>query len=176
MPRTWRIFRLPDPFPAARVALRAWVASDLPSLLQHLSQSDAVDEACFLREDCPRDDPSPRASSARLLSWDGTSGTIEHDGTCDLILIRTFDPGWLARVGAGPERPVFRIDAGLQAIHLVGSGVTRVSLRYEPSELRPAAALSLSALSMIAVSLLASIGSRYRSSGRLYHASGQATG
>ena len=46
------------------------------------------------------------------------------------MIARTFDPGWLARVEGGPERPVLPVDGGFQAVRLDGSGVHKVVLRY----------------------------------------------
>lgn len=143
--RLWRIVRYQAPFPAARVALRARVATNLRDLIDRLSRADAADEAWFLPGDAPPAGTSPRARSARLLGWDGTSGTVEHDGACDLVLTRAHDPGWLARVDEGPERPVLRADGGLQAIRIEGSGVSRISVRYQPALLAPAAAIALAA-------------------------------
>jgi uncharacterized membrane protein YfhO len=71
---------------------------------------------------------------------------VEHDGTCDLVLTRAFDPGWRARVNDGPERPVFQADGGLVAVRLPGRGPSRVTLRYAPRGLIPGAAASTAAV------------------------------
>jgi hypothetical protein len=126
--RSWSIVRLDDPFPEARVATRARTARDRAALLDRLSRSDDLDIAWFLAEDGIPD--RPEARRARLSTWDGTTATVEHDGTCDLVLSRTFDPGWLARVDDGPERPVLPVDGGFQAVRLDGSGTHRVTFRY----------------------------------------------
>ncbi len=126
--RSWSIIRLADPFPEARVASRARTAADRTALIERLSQSDELETAWFLAED--RVPARADAHRARLASWDGTTATVEHDGPCDLVLARTFDPGWLARIDDGPDRPVLRVDVGFQAVRLEGSGTHRVRMIY----------------------------------------------
>ncbi len=126
--RSWSIVRLADPFPEARVTTRARTAPDRSSLVEHLAQSDDRETAWFLAEDHVPARPDTRG--ARLTSWDGTVATVEHDGPCDLVLARTYDPGWRARIDNGPERPVLRADVGFQAVRLEGSGTHRVRLLY----------------------------------------------
>ena len=75
----------------------------------------------------------PRPRSARLVSWDGSTAQVEHDGPCDLVVARSFDPGWTARINGGPEQRVLRVDGGFQAVRLDGSGSDRVALRYQPA-------------------------------------------
>jgi hypothetical protein len=143
--RAWRVFRLPDPFPRARVALRAVVAADRPAMIRGLAQSDAREDAWFLPGDVPPEGPGPRAGRARVVRWDDLSGEVEHDGTCDLVIARTSYPGWTARVNDGPERPVATADGGLLAVRLEGRGVSRVRLRYRPTGLTLWAGLSIGA-------------------------------
>ena len=38
-----------------------------------------------------------------MLRWDGITGEVEHDGWFDLIIRRTYVPGWWAFVERGPE-------------------------------------------------------------------------
>jgi hypothetical protein len=128
--------------------------ADWFELYPRLSQTDSRDEVCFLADEHPPEDSSPRARSARLVRWDGHSGEVEHDGTCDLVLRRTYYPGWLARVNNGPEHPVYKADGGLQAVHLTGAGVSRVSVRYRPTKLAPATILAL-ASTALALALIA---------------------
>ena len=142
--RSWSIIRLEEPFPEARVTVRARTAPDRPTLLDRLSRSDDLDTAWFLPEDgVPA---RSEARRARLLSWDGTEATVAHDGPCDFVLARTFDPGWLAQVDDGPERPVLRADAGFQAVRLEGSGTRRVRLRYRVPRLTMWVTLSVGSL------------------------------
>ena len=91
----WSIVELGEPMPEARVAPHARAVADRRSLISRLSREDDRDVAWFLAED--QVPPRPDARSGRLLSWDGAVATIEHDGTCDLVIARTFDAGWLAR-------------------------------------------------------------------------------
>jgi len=150
MHRTWHIERYAGAYPPVHVALRAFTAHDERALLERLSVSDSPDEVWFLPEDRPLDSPSLRARSARVLRWDGVSGEIEHDGPCDLVITRTYYPGWTARIGNGSNVPVLRADGGVQAVRLEGSGVTRVSLHYRPQGMMPGAVISLAALSLVA--------------------------
>ena len=127
--RAWSIVRLDEPFPEARVASRSRTAPDRRALVDRLSRSDDREIAWFLAED--RVPGRPDARSARLASWDGSTATVEHDGPCDLVIARTFDPGWRARIDEGLEQPVLPVDGGFQAVRLDGSGVHRVALRYQ---------------------------------------------
>jgi hypothetical protein len=141
--RSWSIVRVDDPFPEARVAPRARTSPDRTTLLGRLSESDDRDVAWFLAEDgIPA---RPDARRARLASWDGTTATVEHDEPCDLVVARTFDPGWLARVDDGPERPVLPVDAGFLAVRLDGAGVRRVRLTYRTPRLALWIAISITA-------------------------------
>jgi hypothetical protein len=140
--RSWSIVRVDDPFPEARVAPSARTSPDRNTLIRRLSESDDLGVAWFLAED--RVPARPNARGARLVSWDGTTATVEHDGPCDLVIARTFDPGWLARVDDGPERPVFPVDAGFLAVRLDGAGSHRVSLTYRTPRIALWAAISIS--------------------------------
>ncbi len=140
--------------PPARVALVARAAEDWYRLFPALSKSYVTEEVWFERADLPPERPGPRARSARLLHWDGRSGTVEHDGTCDLVLRRTYVPGWTARLDDGPEVPVLRADGGLQAVRIPGTGRTRVTVRYRPRALASGASLSTVAVA-VALGVLA---------------------
>ena len=94
--RSWSIVRVDDPFPEARVAVRARSAPDLAAIVARLSRSDDRDTAWFLAEDRVPDRPD--AGHARLTAWDGTTATVEHDGACDLVIARNVRPR-LARPG-----------------------------------------------------------------------------
>jgi hypothetical protein len=146
--RAWSIVRLDEPFPGAYVASRAQTIADRRKLLERLSLFDDLDCAWFLAEDSvPGRAP---ARSARLVSWDGTAAVVEHDGPCDLIVSRTFDPGWQARVNDGPEQLVFRVNGGLQAVRLEGTGEDRVTLRYRPPRIALWATVSLISVLIVA--------------------------
>lgn len=141
--RLWSIVQVDDPFPEARVALLARTSPDRNALIRRLSESDERGVAWFIAED--RIPARPDARAARLASWDGATATVEHDGPCDLVIARTFDPGWLARVDDGPERPVYPVDAGFLAVRLDGAGTHRVSLIYRTPRIVLWAALSIAA-------------------------------
>ena len=61
-------------------------------------------------------------STARVQSWDGRTAIVEHDGSCILILRRTYYPGWSYRVDGGPEQPVLKVNGGLHGVPLTGPG------------------------------------------------------
>jgi hypothetical protein len=145
--REWSIVELDSPFPEARVARRARVTNDPRVLFDRLSYSDELDAAWFLAaDDIP---PRPDARAARLVSWNGTTATVEHHGSCDLVIARCYDPGWLARIDDGSLQQVLPVDDGLQAVRLGGSGTHRVRLAYRPPRLALWATISTAALSLI---------------------------
>jgi hypothetical protein len=128
--RQWTITRIPNIYPAARVTTRARNFKDRLTCLRYLTDFDNRDMACYLAAD---DVPArPNAQSVRLVSWDGTTAVVEHNGACDLIVARTHDPGWLARIDDGPEQPVLPADIAFQGVRIDGSGTHRVTFRYLP--------------------------------------------
>jgi hypothetical protein len=139
--RDWSIVALEEPFPEARVVSRSRTMDDRLTLINRLSRSDDQDIAWFLAED--RVPSRPDARSARLISWDGSTAVVEHDGACDLVLARSFDPGWTARIDDGPRRPVLPVDGGFQAVRLDGSGTHRVTLQYRTPRLALWAAITI---------------------------------
>lgn len=156
----WRLVRYPPPFPEIRAADRVRLAADEAGLLRGIVNHPDPRTVWFLADDEPSlapdadTDAGPRATSARVTSWDGTTAVVDHDGTCDLVINRTYYPGWFATVNGGPERPVARAEAGIQAVRLFGGGVSRVRLSYSPTRLRAATVVSLGALSLAALALL----------------------
>ncbi|MGP0068917.1 MAG: hypothetical protein ACLQGP_35620 [Isosphaeraceae bacterium] len=152
----WKLVKTRGPFPAARVASRIMKAETWGELYTTLSDAEFKDDAWVLAEDEAPALPGPAARSSRVLGWDGRTASVEHDGSCVLILRRTYYPGWTYRIDGGPERPVFKVDGGLHGIPLVGAGTSRVELRYRPTGLDRAATVSLSALA--AALLVAAVG------------------
>jgi len=157
-PGVWQLVRLDGAFPPAWAATKAVVTDNWYSLYPKLSSADRHNEAWYTAEDRPPDGSGPRAQEAEVVSWDGRVAMVSHDGTCDLVLRRASYPGWLASIDDGPERPVGRACGGLQAVRLFGSGTTRVRFRHEPTNWRPALAISLTstiaALLVVAVSFV----------------------
>ena len=147
-PRLWRVERYSQVFPAARCARKVSQEKDWYGMFPTISFLGDPDEVIFLKQDRPPDPPGPRASTARVLHWDGRSGEFEHDGTFDLVLRRTFVPGWTASLNGGQEIPVIPVEGGLQSIRIPGSGVTRVTVRYRPVWLGRGLAISLSAVAL----------------------------
>jgi hypothetical protein len=150
--RMWSIVKLGEPIPEARVARRARTIADHYALVDRLARSDDPDLAWFLRADRVPDRPD--AQSARLRAWDGAVAEVEHDGPCDLVVARSFVPGWLARINHGPEAPALPVDGGFLAVRLEGSGTDRVALRYRPAGLRLWASVSLASAALAAAVLL----------------------
>jgi hypothetical protein len=145
--REWLMIELDEPFPVARVARRARMTADPRILFDRLSLADERDVAWFLATD---DIPArPDARAARLVSWDGTTATVEHDGPCDLVLARSFDPGWRARIDDGPEQAVLPVDDGFLAVRIEGSGTQRVALSYRPPRLVQWATISVAAMLLV---------------------------
>jgi hypothetical protein len=155
--RTWRIVAYPGAFPGAHVALRVRSAANWGELYSRLSQFDSEDEAWYLREDLPPDDGSARALAALLVSWDGRTAIVEHDGTCHLVIRRTYYPGWTARLNDGASFPVLKADGGLQAVRVPGAGVTRIELAYRPTHWQGALRVSLAAIAAVALLLAISL-------------------
>jgi hypothetical protein len=155
-PRQWRLERYPAPFPEARVARVSHVVADWYKMLPALEGTGDPDQVWFLHKDRPPDPPGPRARTARVVRWDGRSGEVEHDGTVDLVLRRTYYPGWTALLNDGVEVPVVPADGGFQAICIPGAGRTRVTIRYRPTRLAPLLAVSLAATAAAGLVLLTS--------------------
>ncbi len=128
--RDWSIVQLAEPFPEVRAAPRAYTAASLGDLLSRVTREDDRDIAWFLSED---DVPGrPEGKSARVVSWDGTSASVEHEGPCDLVIARSFDPGWTARINGSTPAPVLNVDGGYQGVRIAGSGIDQVVLQYRP--------------------------------------------
>jgi hypothetical protein len=154
----WKLVRDPGAFPAARVARRVREAAGWGPLYSTLSNSDLPDDAWFLAEDGAPRLPDPSARSAQVRSWDGRTAVVEHDGSCVLILRRTYYPGWSYRIDGGPEHRILKVDGGLHGVPLAGSGTHRVEVTYRPTGLGRAATISLAALGAAVVVLLARVG------------------
>jgi hypothetical protein len=160
--RTWRIVAYQGAFPHAHVAVKSNIAENWGDLYSRLSQSDCADEVWYERPDAPPDSGSPRARSARVANWDGRSGSVEHDGVCELVIRRTHYPGWTARINGGPALPLHKADGGLQAVRLEGAGVSRIELAYEPTEWSRALGVSLAAIFGVVVVLMWACWNRLR--------------
>jgi hypothetical protein len=157
--RSWSIVHLEDPFPEIHVASRAVAIADRAILFDRLSRSDDRDVAYFLATDgVPA---RPPAQSARLLSWDGSTteamAVVEHDSPCDLIVSRTYDPGWHARIDGGPEIPVVPVNGGFVGVRIEGAGTHRVALHYAPPRFVLWAAISAVAAGVIVLVLVGSL-------------------
>jgi hypothetical protein len=152
--RRWRVVTHGPPFPDVRAAINVRVAPNRSSLLDSLGREFDESSVWYERTTAPLDD-SPRARSARVTAWDPNARvtTVEHDGSCDLVFLRAFDPGWTALVNDSP-RAVQAADGGMVAVRLAGAGRSRVELRYRPRGLVPGAAVSLTALTLALATLV----------------------
>jgi hypothetical protein len=157
----WKLVRNRGAFPAAWVSRRVREALNWGQLYTALTLSNDPDEAWFLAENSPPLLPAPAAHMANVQSWDSQTAVVEHDGPCILIMRRTYYPGWTYQVNGGPESPVLKVNAGLQGALLLGSGTSRVSVRYRPTGLEQAIIVTLTALA-VAVLVLAVAGVKAR--------------
>ena len=151
--RMWYLLRFAGTAPV-HVARRARGAPDQRTALAYLAQDDSTDTVWFLPGDRPADVAGPRARAARIVSWDGLAGEVEHDGACDVVIRRTYAPGWTARLNDGPPVPVARVDGGLQGVRVNGAGHTRISLRYQPPHVWQASAVSAATLALVLLVLV----------------------
>jgi hypothetical protein len=158
--RVWSIVELEEPFPEARVARRARTIANQEDLIERLFQSDDLDLAWYLAED--KVPARAAARMARLVSWDGTAATVEHEGACDLVIARTFDAGWRARIDENPELPALSADGGFLAVRIEGSGLHRVRFRYQPRRLALYATTSVVAAASIAGVIAAALWNAFR--------------
>ena len=152
----WHLVRDADVWPPVYVALRAIDAADLQTLLTQLTGAEFPDTAWFLAGDRPPDLPEPRARAGRIARWDDLEGEVEHDGACDVVIRRTYMPGWTARIDDGAEVPVVPVNGGLQSVRLSGSGRTRVALQYRPPHLTTAVVISVVSSTTVLLVLITS--------------------
>ena len=102
------------------------------AILKAITDADPdLGTVTYASKDCPT--TRLTASFARVSRWDGHEAEVEHDGTCDLVINRTFYPGWAASVDGRPFASVRKADGGIQAVRLEGKGISRISFRYEPT-------------------------------------------
>ncbi len=111
-PSRWKLARMAGAFPRARVATRSVEVEDWGAMYVRLTSRDDPEEVVYETADRPREAGGPRAKSARLIAFDGRSAEVEHDGECDLVVRRTYYPGWMFRIDGGPRRPSSRPTAG----------------------------------------------------------------
>jgi hypothetical protein len=142
----WKLVRMDRPFPAAWVARRIREAPDWEQLYRILSSDDATDDAvCLPNENLTRL-LAPFARQASVKAWDGKTAIVEHDGSCVLVLRRTFYPGWTYRVDGGEQRPVTKVNGGLQGIPLAGSSTNHITFAYRPTGLASSIAITCGAI------------------------------
>jgi hypothetical protein len=151
---TWRIVRYPDPFPQVRAATRVRIATHKQSLLSGIDFDPDPQTVWYAAEDQPLNLAEPRAGSARVISWDGRTAVVQHDGNCDLVIDRTYYPGWMVSIDDDNETAVARAELGIQAVHLAGKGTSRVTVTYRPTYLAQASRIGLAAVAVAGLFLL----------------------
>ncbi len=154
--RIWRLERYAGALPEARAAVNVREVRDWATMVSATRHTLDPNIVWFLSTDRPETPPGPRGHSARVVRWDGLSGEIEHDGTCDLVLRRAAYPGWTAQLDNGRAALIIPADGGLQSIRLPGSGLTRITLNYRPALLWPAVGVSLMSVAACVTVLCAS--------------------
>jgi hypothetical protein len=145
-PLSIHAYRVRDPLPlrgvarAVRPAARGAVAE---GALEFLAAGGTVVEG----EVAPADGVSGRVLESREEA-DRVELRVEADAPTVVVVRDAFAPGWSATVNGAPA-PIFRADGRHRAIP-VPAGRSRVVLSYHPPLLRAAAAVSFSALVVIA--------------------------
>ena len=129
--RRWRLVRSSGVFPQARAAIKLGLVPSPGALLTE--DLGGPETAWITREDNDSSLLHLDARSARVESWDGTVAIVEHDGACLLVVSRMFYPGWKAIVDEALPVAVSRVDGGLQAVRIGGSGRSRVRFEYAPT-------------------------------------------
>ena len=94
----WRLVRYPEPFPQARAATRVRVAAHQRALLSGVTFDLDPETVWYRTGEQPPAPAGSMAAMAKVISWDGRTAVVEHDGACDLVINRTYYPGWLASV------------------------------------------------------------------------------
>ena len=151
----WTTVELAGAFPPLCIAHESYEGRDWKDLFYILSMDDRPNEAWFEPGDAPPSFPELNAGSAHVRSWNGTTAVVEHDGPCILILRRAYYPGWSYQLDNASERPVLKVNCGLQAVPLLGSGIRRVTFQYNPTGLARAGAISLLALACAVIVIFA---------------------
>ena len=123
------------------------------ALLSGVSYDPDPQAVWYRSSDQPSASAGPIATIAKVVSWDGRLAIVEHDGACDLVINRTYFPGWFASVNEGSERPVARAEIGVQAVRLEGRGPSRVTFAFRPARLRAVTTIALAAAAGISVGL-----------------------
>ncbi len=150
----WSIVQVSGAFPPAWVSQEIHEARDWGEMFSFLSLTDQQNEACFEVGDAPPNFPHSTTGSAHVKSWNGTEAVVEHDGPCILVLRRVYYPGWSYQLDDGPKRPVLKVNGGLQAVPLLGSGIHRITVQYSPTGLLRAVIISVTAVAIALIVLV----------------------
>ncbi len=161
----WRLVRYPTPFPQARAARHVRIAASERALLSGVTFDPDIEVVWYRSGDQPPASAGPMAAAAKVTSWDGRNAVVEHDGSCDLVINRTYYPGWFASVNDGPERPVSRAEIGVQAVRLDGQGPSRVRFAFRPPGLAAATTIALGACGLACLGLLVETARTFRRRG-----------
>jgi len=94
------------------------------------------------------------AQTAQVKAWDDRTLVVENDGTCYLVVRRTYYPGWFYQINGGPERPILKVNGGLQCVPLTGAETNRVTFDYRLPGQCVGAAISLGSTAATLVVLI----------------------
>jgi hypothetical protein len=147
----WKVTSIEGSMPPALAATRFRVTREpaefgWAELFGWLMGEDRSDVALYQRGEEPADRSGERARRAVVESWDARRAVVDQDGTSDLIIRRTWYPGWSARVDGGPWEKVHKVNGGLQAVRVPGAGRHEVEFRYTPTHLGIGGSISLIAI------------------------------
>lgn len=149
--RIWTLVRYPEAFPRVRPAIRVRRSSGDREILESFQWNDSIDEARLGPE--AEEPPAVLARSARIFASDGMTTIVDTDGACLLVIDRTYDEGWRARIDRGENARVERVDGGIMGVWIKKSGRTTVTLRYRPAGLWFAAGISVFACLVAVVAI-----------------------
>ena len=133
----WSIAQISGSFPSGdAIAREVYVAKDWKEAFYFLSMNDQPNEAWFEPGDAP---PLFSRFEHRL----GSDKELERyysrrraRGPVWLAILRRHHyPGWSYQLDDASEHPVLKVNCGLQAVPLLGSGTRQITFHYHPTGL-----------------------------------------
>jgi hypothetical protein len=131
-PEPARAFRVPRPRPRAYLVSGARPGGESSALVDAAADMDPEREALIAGLPAPvAPDPAFTGAVPRFeVRPDRVSAQIEASAPAWLVMVDTFDPGWLASVDGVPA-PLLRANVAFRAVR-VAQGPHRVELVYRP--------------------------------------------